>query len=131
MQLLQSCPTSSGAMHILCVSAWYIEEILPYMQCWNNLSKAKITKNARILLHASLNHDVVTASQLLNASMILSTPLCDHYGPVSSTAALEIGGRGHRCTPIYCTRHDYRVALCWRVIHCVLLLHLLRGRCSV
>jgi len=80
---------------------------------WNKLSGSKTTKNARILLHASLNHDVVTASQLLNASMILSTPLCDHYGKVSSTAALEIGGRDHRCTPTYCTRHHYRVGTLW------------------
>ena len=65
------------------------------MQCWN-LSGAKVTKNARILLHASLQHDVVSYSQLLNAPLVLSTPLCDHHGPVSSIIAFEIGGRNHR-----------------------------------
>jgi len=42
------------------------------MQYWN-LSGVKVTKNVRILLHASLQHDVVTYSQRLNASLILLT----------------------------------------------------------
>jgi len=38
--------------------------------------------------------------------MMLSTPLCDHYGLAS---ALEIGGRIHRCTLTYFTSHLDRV----------------------
>ena len=58
---------SSHALRPALPSAYYAslcgynDEILPYMQYWN-LSGVKVTKNVRILLHASLQHDVVTYS---------------------------------------------------------------------
>ena len=78
---IKICNRSSHAIRPTVPSAHYAslleynDKIVPYMRRWSNQFGAKITEDARILLDASLNLDIVTASHLLHAFMISSTPL--------------------------------------------------------
>jgi len=76
------CPTVPSAHYASLLE--YNDKIVPYMRRWSNQFGEKITKDARILLHASLNLDVATESQLLHAFMISSTPLRPSHVDCSS-----------------------------------------------